>query len=830
MNNANQPALNPAQNNIQLRTLDINPLTYIEKLREFDGKKEDLTTFITNVDDIIPTLMLYNEQAQRMCMNIVKSKLTGNARRAMEVHPHLTLWTDIKAMLNTNFGGFATVDQLYQELRAAQYKGDTMDFYNHIQHKLAILNQKCGQENRLDEVDRNIQTGLKTFITRLPIHMRTVLCALKPQSMEEALHELSSAGFLNNEKKKDKPQPSPQQQHWQPKIMQPHYQQQQHWQPTIMQPHYQQQQQHWQPKIMQPHYQQQQHWQPRIMQPHYQQQQHWQPRIVQPNFQQHGSQQPYYKPQQPQIRQQPPTSYQQKHESMDVDASQQSKRQTHHQEQKSCLWKSLLAIFLMISPVVAQKLEVVDLNKGNGYAMIQLNDKMLIYDYIKILHIFNTTKYMDFLNELGEEVSHINDSFLSHEIEHIHLRLKSIIPHQARNRRGLINLFGTGLKYLYGTMDNNDREEIERQLQNLEKNEHNIITQTNNQIHINTQFDNQLANLTKLYNDQTKLLIKSMSNVKSIKDNTAKADKVYRLKYQIDHMGKLLDKVRDLILASKLNILTRDILSDEEIRIYNITIDKMKEIKMNLALYKNNIVFVLKVPQYNPKIFQEVYIQPIPNKEKMQINIAEKLYITKDNKIYYDVNETPNLREVEDDCISNLFNYKLMKCHYIQNTKPKVVEIGLNIIIAINTNQIVNHTCNKYPLKLSGNHMLIIENCKVKLDKWYNKVMFQNMLIIPNPYRDIHMINDSYDSLEEIQYHHIKNTEFISEIKFEQKVTNYTVIVLTAVIILIIALYLYIKYRSSTVKVTMPFPSAPLEHGKESSSGGVITQTKMPFQ
>ncbi|XP_061401830.1 uncharacterized protein LOC133337635 [Musca vetustissima] len=86
---------------------------------------------------------------------------------------------------------------------------------------------------------------------------------------------------------------------------------------------------------MQPHYQQQQHWQPRIMQPHYQQQ-HWQPRIVQPNLQQQESQQPYYKPQQPQTRQQPPTSYQQKHESMDVNASQQSKRQTHYQEQKSC--------------------------------------------------------------------------------------------------------------------------------------------------------------------------------------------------------------------------------------------------------------------------------------------------------------------------------------------------------------------------------------------------------------------------------------------------------------------------------------------------------------
>lgn len=240
-------ALNAALNDAALRTLDINPLTYIEKLREFDGKKEDLSTFITNVDDIIPTLMLYNEQAQRMCMNIVKSKLTGKARRAMEVHPHLTVWTDIKAMLNTNFGGFSTADQLYQELRGAQYRRNTIDFYNYIQHKLAILNQKCGQENRLSEVNSNIQTALKTFITRLPVHMRTVLCALKPPTMEEALHELSSAGFLNQEKpKQDKPHTSfqRQQQQWQPRVVQGNYGQQfqQHQQRQQQQQPYRQQQ------------------------------------------------------------------------------------------------------------------------------------------------------------------------------------------------------------------------------------------------------------------------------------------------------------------------------------------------------------------------------------------------------------------------------------------------------------------------------------------------------------------------------------------------------------------------------------------------------------
>lgn len=490
----------------------------------------------------------------------------------------------------------------------------------------------------------------------------------------------------------------------------------------------------------------------------------------------------------------------------------------------------------MISPLVAQKLEVVDLNEGNGYAIIQLGERMLINNYIKILHIFNTTKYATYLNELQEEVSHLDDLYLTHQIEHINSRLKTIIPHHSRNKRGLINVLGTGLKYLYGTMDNNDREEIEGKLQTLEANEHNIITQSNNQIQINTQFDNQLANLTKLYNNQTKLLIKSVSSIKSLKDSTARTDRTYRLRYQIDHMSRLLDKVRDLILTSKLSILTRDILSDEEIKLYNITLEKMREIKMQLATYKNNIVFILKIPQYNPEIFQEIYIQPIPNKKKMQIEIAEKLYITKNNIMYYDVNETPNLKEIHDNCISNIFTYKLMKCHYIKNTKMEIIEVGLNIIVAINTNQEVNHTCNKYPLKLSGNHLLTVENCKVKLDKWYDKRMYQNSLIIPNPNRNIQMINETNDSIEELQYNHVKNTEFILELKFKQKITNYTVSILIVVIIIIVALYIYLKYRSKSnkvnVAVNMPFPLAPLDHGQESSSGGVITHCspKLPFQ
>lgn len=284
-------ALNPpsaglaAAANAQGRALDINPLTYLEKIQGFDGRKEDLSTFCMNVDDIIPTLASYNEQAQRMCINMVKGKLTGKARRAMEIHPHLNNWSDIKAMLETNFGGFQTADQLYEDLRGIQYRGNTLEFYNYILHKLALLNQKCRHENRVEDVERNIQTALKIFTTRLPVYMRTVLCALKPTTMEEALHELSQSGFLNEERKPKNDNRSQKTHHQQTKNN-----------------NKQQPQQNWGPKMYYPQNNQQ-------FQPRNQQQQQLTPHRN--NWQQ---------------------NHQSRSEPMDIDTSQQTRRQNHYQQ------------------------------------------------------------------------------------------------------------------------------------------------------------------------------------------------------------------------------------------------------------------------------------------------------------------------------------------------------------------------------------------------------------------------------------------------------------------------------------------------------------------
>ena len=56
------------------------------------------------------------------------------------------------------------------------------------------------------------------------------------------------------------------------------------------------------------------------------------------------------------------------------------------------------------------------------------------------------------------------------ELEMARSKLQTIIP--TRQPRGLINFIGTGMKWLYETIDDFDRTEIERHLQTIDNNNH----------------------------------------------------------------------------------------------------------------------------------------------------------------------------------------------------------------------------------------------------------------------------------------------------------------------------------------------------------------------
>lgn len=464
---------------------------------------------------------------------------------------------------------------------------------------------------------------------------------------------------------------------------------------------------------------------------------------------------------------------------------------------------------------------------------MQIGEERLIDDYIKILHIFNTTKYENYVNTLKLEANLYGTIYIHHELDHISNQLKGLKVTSNRQKRGLINIFGKGLRYLYGTMDDDDRQEIESKLTTIGENNHNIIEQTNRQVKINSHFDDQLTNLTELHNEQTKLLIQQSKTIKDINNRLTTRDRLEPLKYQINYIGKIIEKTRELILMSKLRTLNRDILTDEEIKSYNITLEKMENIEMDLATYNENIIFIIKIPQYNEELFKIIYIQPVPNKLHKQIIIENKKYLTNKRIIYEYTNKIKELIEVKEQCIQYVFKEGKMKCNYENFEKTKIVEIETNIIVLINVNQIIEHNCNQYPLELRGIYALQIENCKVKIDKWYDKRIHQNSMIIQNPLREIE-IQKGNVTLEELNYSHIENTKIIKEIKVNQKVHNGTLYFTIFILISAICIIIYFKFKRRKVndtKVSINLSNIPLETGVSSSSGDVMTNSthKLPF-
>lgn len=491
---------------------------------------------------------------------------------------------------------------------------------------------------------------------------------------------------------------------------------------------------------------------------------------------------------------------------------------------------------LTISPVPAQKLEITDLSHGNGYTLLELGQKKLITGYNSVLHMFNVTKYEDFIDDIEKEVTDLEDPYLDHQIDHLRTKLRTLVPH-TRAKRGLLNIFGTGLKYLYGTMDDDDRTEIENKLKLLGTNTHNAITQSNNQIRINKQYDEQLDKLTTLYNSQMGKLISQYMEMKNASAQQRKETKLEQIRYHVTHLEKIIDNVEGIMFTSSLGLLSRNILTDEEIQRSNVTFEKLKDVRLTVATSGQNIIFIIRIPIMSTKVYRKLFIQPVPSKQGMEIKLENKEYLTNDNVIYYNSNETSKLVVVKDNCIENLFNENNMHCPYKRNDKKIVIEMNAQIIFAINMlNERIEQNCNQIPVTLTGSYLIKIENCKIKImSKWYDKDLYEENIILPNPLRLINVTEEKEISLQELKFHHVKNLEHIEELKIEQKTTNIVMYVAVTIIIVVIITYLYVrlKSRKTVNKTVISLSTIPSEYGQRSSSGGVMAQptpcNKMPF-
>lgn len=458
------------------------------------------------------------------------------------------------------------------------------------------------------------------------------------------------------------------------------------------------------------------------------------------------------------------------------------------------------------------------ITETNGYIEINNKNISIPIESDLILHHIDTKEITNILLEMRNDLKMLYKNeqiFLNNEIEILLSKLKSITPIN-RQKRGLINIVGNAYKYLFGTMDNTDQEDITNHFNTVDTNIHNSITGLNQQIKINDHFNKtiQLIKETLTQNQQSEMyhfngLHKSVKDVLKRNIYLEKLLILTTIKTHIEH-------IQSYIATAQNRISDASILTKQEIDDYDINISKIKYLRTAILEKNNDLIFLVKIPK-NFEIIRILTIIPMPNQNK-EIEAEIESIFHYNNKTYeYKENSYINECKISKHCTTD------KTCKLITNNDTEIVNINEDIIIVKNAkNDTITSDYNNTNNILNGNFLIQYNNCSLKIanQNFSNKnKIYLDKIIIPK-FQNI-TFNTTL-TIEEVKLTTIQNLKEIEEIKYNNKVITYSVppiIIITIAIILLIIFYVKCKASNGRIRenpssngggVTYVLPQPPL--------------------
>lgn len=418
---------------------------------------------------------------------------------------------------------------------------------------------------------------------------------------------------------------------------------------------------------------------------------------------------------------------------------------------------TLMTLPEMIKP---QSMYVQNLNDNKGYIPIKEDDTKIIDHYNRIFHFINLTNYHHSIEIIEKNINLLNGTIsnlrpLVDTIENNFILLKAKVnnlsPH-FRNKRGLVNALGKGLKFITGNMDSDDEKEIKNALDALATNMKDRSIEISSFIQISKTISSQIQNITTHINTQQNRVRKYINNFRNEIQNKISnlEDEVMFLRhiYQIDNDITLLrnhvDDIGQVIFTGKMGIIPTDILDNQELQLID-NFNTYTNIKVGVAYLSETIVIILSIPKYSPNSLSKITFEPIPNKENKSLYLEEnQILIDKENNIFHanlSSNSIKTLRKFNDHCIENIIKNKKPECIFRKFELYEVKEIKQGFILFKNYFGNITHDCtHENNEKLSGTFILKFENCKITVENitYYNdKINFKENFILSHLITDI---------------------------------------------------------------------------------------------
>lgn len=430
--------------------------------------------------------------------------------------------------------------------------------------------------------------------------------------------------------------------------------------------------------------------------------------------------------------------------------------------------------------------------------------------------------------------------------------LYNILPntYKRRNKRGLFNPLGSFIKAITGNLDQEDLTDIESSIKKLDNGQYELIDKYNDQIKINNQLIENNILLTEHINNLTIKMnewIKSASQAsKNLTEGTFLNQLFLQLYDQIDIVQDQIDEVHEILTFSKINVISRHILDNQEMEYVTTEFDK-DNLKINSeeqiysllkikAFYNNtDLVIIIEIPQFTNENFNTYKILTYPVNNQI-INQPYNFLLLNPNNYMIINNLCPTIEQtficekqqiypITGHCIPELLNNQNTSCttQYMEPAEEiKQIDDGY-LYISSPEGLSITSTCNLKQARVKGIKLIKYSQCTI----YANNKRFSNTkthrkqkLALIQPLDNINInitIQESIDVplLTEQTIHKLDGIN--NKSKFIQIYQHSTVAFTITAILIIILIILFIHRKNKQIFNKSLLPKLVTTHrdGKE---------------
>lgn len=335
--------------------------------------------------------------------------------------------------------------------------------------------------------------------------------------------------------------------------------------------------------------------------------------------------------------------------------------------------------------------------------------------------------------------------------------LNGITLHQGnRQKRGLLNVVGSAYKYLFGTLDENDRVEFQKNLE--------AVAQNSIKLH-------ELNDIIEQVNTETQ----------KVQDHENNRNTLDTITYELLQFTEYVEDLEMGMQLSRLGLFNPKLLNYDKLE--NINSQNILSIKTSTWIdHTNNFLLIISHIPTNHQLIKTIKIIPYPDQNGYQLDYTDtQSYFEKENKVFNRDN-----KEINNACIADIVRHKNPVCNFVPVLSKELIKyVEPNIILTWNISKTaVIQNCEKLNknFQVEGNKIIRVTQCKVEIE---NIILSENY---QTPEIDLTPL---YTPLELTKIKTIKHNDIVKLIA-ENNTIIYVIIIIS--ICILIVLFLCLKY------------------------------------